>query len=325
MQLSVIIPVYNVKDYLVRCVESVITECEGLEYEVLLIDDGSTDGCAALCDELAARYTDVQVFHKQNGGLSDARNYGVTRAVGEYVFYLDSDDYLVEGGLKAECEEAMRGGSDVVCGNFYYKYPDYKMLFNKNPYETQIIEGGERSLRVLIEGVYYQNFAWGKLIRRSLAERNLFPKGKLFEDTYWFHHILHQANRVTVINAPVVYYEQRDGSISFEYKLKSLDILDGYMERLHFLDLNYPSLVKAHKLLMAKNCISQAWMVCRYLKGKDSDAAVKKIRKTIVECDLQENELLDSLMRQKLQMIMSSMVMYRWYYIVTKIIEKIKK
>ena len=99
--LSVVIPVYNVRDYLVRCIDSVIAECDNITYEVLLVDDGSTDGSGRLCDEIAERLSHVMVLHKPNGGLSDARNYGVAHAVGEYVFYLDSDAYLVKDVLLA--------------------------------------------------------------------------------------------------------------------------------------------------------------------------------------------------------------------------------
>lgn len=320
--LSIIIPVYNVKDYLTLCVDSVMTECDGRDYEVLLIDDGSTDGSGALCDELATRHPRIVVLHKANGGLSDARNYGVVRATGEYVFYLDSDDYLALGGLKAEIEVAEKNGSDVVCGNFYYQYANHAVLFNDQTYETLTFKGGEESLRVLIEGKYYQNFAWGKLIRRELAQKFLFPKGKLFEDTYWFHHILHSANEVTVVNVPVAHYVQRDGSISFEYKLKSLDILDGYVERLRFFEEYYPSLVNEHKLLMVENCISQAWMVCRYLNKNDRSVAVKKIRGTIIDCKLQENILLSSSQKRRLRMIMWSMNCYKFYYILERVIKR---
>lgn len=324
MDLSVIIPVYNVRDYLVRCVDSIVSECHDISYEVLLIDDGSTDGSGKLCNDLSLKYASITVFHKSNGGLSDARNYGVAHAKGEYVFFLDSDDYLVEGGLMAEIKAANKNGSDVVCGNFYYKYPNRIMLFNTIPYKTQFFNGGEDAISTLIDGKYYQNFAWGKLIRRKLAEQNPFPKGKLFEDTYWFHKILHQANQVTVVNQPVVYYEQRNNSISFDYKLRSLDILDGYEERLRFLKVNYPLLVDKHKLLMAQNCIEQAWMICKYLNGRDYDAGIKKLRNIVIRCALQDNPLLDDLHKKKLQMVMKNMTMYKYHIAIEKIIHKLK-
>ena len=325
MFLSIIIPVYNVKEYLPHCVSSIIKECANIDYEAILVDDGSTDGSDILCDKLAKEAKQFQVLHKTNGGLSDARNYGVLHAQGEYIFYIDSDDYLADGGMKIMVEAALQSKSDVICGNFYYQYSDHKTLFNPESHETIIYNGGEEALSVLIYGKQYQNFAWGKLIRKELAQKYLFPKGKLFEDTYWFHLILHSANHVTVINKPIIHYLQRSGSISFDYKLKSLDILDGYAKRLIFFREAYPTLVNKQKKLMAENCIDQAWMICHYLNKSDRPVAIKKLRKVINNYKLQENSLLGSKQQRNLKLIMKNIILYKWLVIIEKIREKIRK
>lgn len=324
MFLSIIIPVYNVKEYLPHCVSSIIKECANIDYEAILVDDGSTDGSDILCDKLAKEAKQFQVLHKTNGGLSDARNYGVLHAQGEYIFYIDSDDYLADGGMKIMVEAALQSKSDVICGNFYYQYSDHKTLFNPESHETIIYNGGEEALSVLIDGKQYQNFAWGKLIRKELAQKYLFPKGKLFEDTYWFHLILHSANHVTVINKPIIHYLQRSGSISFDYKLKSLDILDGYAKRLIFFREAYPTLVNKQKKLMAENCIDQAWMICHYLNKSDRPVAIKKLRKVINNYKLQENSLLGSKQQRNLKLIMKNIILYKWLVIIEKIREKIR-
>lgn len=323
MFLSIIIPVYNVKEYLPHCVSSIIKECANIDYEAILVDDGSTDGSDILCDKLAKEAKQFQVLHKTNGGLSDARNYGVLHAQGKYVFYIDSDDYLADGGMKIMVEAALQSKSDVICGNFYYQYSDHKTLFNPESHEIITYNGGEEALSVLIDGKQYQNFAWGKLIRKELAQKYLFPKGKLFEDTYWFHLILHSANHVTVINKPIIHYLQRSGSISFEYKLKSLDILDGYAKRLIFFREAYPTLVNKQKKLMAENCIDQAWMICHYLNKSDRPVAIKKLRKVINNYKLQENSLLGSKQQRNLKLIMKNIILYKWLVIIEKIRKKI--
>lgn len=325
MFLSIIIPVYNVKEYLPRCISSIIKECANIDYEAILVDDGSTDGSDILCDKLAKEAKQFQVLHKTNGGLSDARNYGVLHAQGEYIFYIDSDDYLADGGMKIMVEAALQSKSDVICGNFYYQYSDHKTLFNPESHETITYNGGEEALSILIDGKKYQNFAWGKLIRKELAQKYLFPKGKLFEDTYWFHLILHSANHITVINKPIIHYLQRSGSISFEYKLKSLDILDGYAKRLIFFREAYPTLVNKQKKLMAENCIDQAWMICHYLNKSDRPVAIKKLRKVINNYKLQENSLLGSKQQLNLKLIMKNIILYKWLVIIEKIREKIRK
>lgn len=323
--LSIVIPVYNVQEYLLQCLESVFAECVDFSYEVLLVDDGSTDGSGELCDKIASQKPCVKVFHKINGGLSDARNFGVLRATGMYVFYLDSDDFLVEGGIRAMMAAALQSKSDVICGNFYYQYNNRKTLFDAESRGISVYNGGEDALAALIEGKRYQNFAWGKLIRRELAQKFLFPKGKLFEDTYWFHLILHHANKVVVVSEPVVYYVQREGSISYQYSPSSLDILDGYKERLLFLNSYYPNLVDRHKLLMAQNCIQQAWMICRCLKGKSYETAIVRLRKIIEDCDLQGNPLLPKESERYLHLIRTNMWLYKYAQLIDKVWKKLKR
>lgn len=327
MFLSFILPVYNVKEYLLRCVNSVIKECSEFDYEVILVDDGSTDGSGGLCDEIAEKNPNFHVLHKSNGGLADARNNGIAYAQGQYVFYLDSDDFLAEGGIKEMVEATKQGHYDVICGNFYYQYSDHKTLFDTECYDIIVYKGGEEALAALIEGKRYQNFAWGKLIRRELAQNFLFPEGKLFEDTYWFYKILHSANSVAVIGKPVIYYLQRNDSISFDFKLKSLDILDGYAERLKFFEQNYPKLVNKQKCLMVNNCITLAWMTCRYLNKKtDQFSAIVKLRETICNCGLMKNNsLLDSKQIRLLNLIMQNICLFKWMVIVEKIAGKFIK
>lgn len=323
MFLSIIIPVYNVKEYLPHCVSSIIKECANIDYEAILVDDGSTDGSDILCDKLAKEAKQFQVLHKTNGGLSDARNYGVLHAQGEYVFYIDSDDYLADGGMKTMVEAALQSKSDVICGNFYYQYSDHKTLFNPESHETITYNGGEEALSVLIDGKQYQNFAWGKLIRKELAQKYLFPKGKLFEDTYWFHLILHSANYVTVINKPIIHYLQRSDSISFTVELHSLDILEGYTERLYFFKVRYPNLVQNHKRIMAQSCIEHAWMTYRYLKNKERKTAIDKLCTIINDCKLLNNPLLSNIEKYKLKLITKSLYSYIYVCVIEKFINNI--
>lgn len=311
--LSVVVPVYNVKDYLARCIDSLVEDCSSDDCEVIVVDDGSNDGSGDLADKLAEKYDIVKVLHKPNGGLSDARNYGVAHATGEYVFYIDSDDYIEKDGLKSLLQVARQDNSDVVIGNFYYQYSDHADLFDKEASNHQIVKGGEEALSMLIEGKHFQNFAWGKLLRRELAQKFLFPKGRLFEDTYWFHLVLDAANQVSLTSTPVVRYEQREGSISFSYKLKSLDILDGYSNRLAFFKEKYPALVDKQKALMADNCISHAWMINRFLSGDEQKKGIEKLRTVINSYGLADCPVLENSKRKKLKMICSNMTLFSIY------------
>lgn len=120
MRLSLVVPVYNVADYLPKCMESLLCQ-DFADFEIILVDDGSTDGVSpGLCDEYAARDPRVSVIHQENGGLGAARNAGLERARGEYLFFIDSDDYIAPGALSRLAEVTERTGSDIVLFSFYY-------------------------------------------------------------------------------------------------------------------------------------------------------------------------------------------------------------
>ena len=124
--LTIVVPVYNIRDYLPRCVDSLLKQDNA---EILLIDDGSTDGSAALCDDYAARDSRVTVYHKPNGGLSDARNYGLARAHGEYVVFMDGDDWINDGACASMMRDALSLRADMVIGHAHFLKQDPVMDF----------------------------------------------------------------------------------------------------------------------------------------------------------------------------------------------------
>ena len=122
---SVIVPVYNVQQYLPQCIESILAQTYQ-RLEIILVDDGSTDGSGKLCDEFAQRDRRIKVIHKPNGGLSDARNAGTAACSGEFVLYLDSDDYLNQNAVSALASIQTERRAETVTGNYYYTYPDHE-------------------------------------------------------------------------------------------------------------------------------------------------------------------------------------------------------
>ena len=225
MFLSIIIPVYNVKEYLPHCVSSIIKECANIDYEAILVDDGSTDGSDILCDKLAKEAKQFQVLHKTNGGLSDARNYGVLHAQGKYVFYIDSDDYLAnEKVLEAIVSKV--GDMDVVLFKFRKYYENTKVL-TASPFSFPRRGVCSSTVEWLIEmnnkDAFY-NSAWSKVIKRELLiSKNIqFQKGLLGEDNDWFYQVLLYAKKFDYIDEPFIIYRQRNNSITSSYKLKNL-------------------------------------------------------------------------------------------------------
>lgn len=244
IQLSIIIPIYNVSNYLKRCLDSVYSQIED-NWEVILVDDGSTDDSGEICEESKSKYPQTIVIHKENGGLSDARNVGIEIASGEYIYFLDSDDWLDPNAISTLLNFAIISNCEIVQGGFYYTYDDYLLYDNRKISidQTHFILNRKDAMTELIKNEYIKNFAWGKLYKSSLVKKYLFPKGKYFEDSYWQHLIVNEINNYGVIPTPLYYYRQRESSISGQFNIKSLDLLKGYEDRLNFISNYYPQLV----------------------------------------------------------------------------------
>lgn len=280
---SIIIPVYNVEEYLKDCVNSVITQTYS-DLQIILVDDGSTDSSGQICDCFAEKDKRIQVIHKQNGGLSDARNVGTAVASGEFVFYIDSDDYLEEDAIESLVEKQSEYGSQIVIGNYYYTYSDHEDCSKPLYAEVMCLKRGE-AMEAIVTGKI-QNFAWGKLIQTDIAKKFQFPNGKLFEDSYWAHLVLNDAEKIVVINKPIVHYRQRNNSISYTFSINRLDILEGWLTRKTFLEDNYPELVSAFMKNVANQYLEIAWLVLTRMK-QQKRLAFQKLREYNKKMQLQ--------------------------------------
>lgn len=263
---SVIIPVYNVRRYLEQCVDSVLNQTYR-SVEILLVDDGSTDGSGKLCDELGRRDGRITVIHKSNGGLSDARNAGTAACSGEQLLYLDSDDYLEPDAISVLMELRRESGAQAVIGSYFYTYPDHE-----SPAEADTGKIAQYSrkeaISLLMQGKL-QTFAWGKLLPADIAKKHPFPVGKLFEDHFWTHLVFQDCEKIAFTPMPLVHYRQREDSISYTYTLSRLDILEGWRGRIAFLERAYPELTEDYLRRCASDSLGLAWLVLtRMKKGK---------------------------------------------------------
>lgn len=209
---SVIVPVYNVKEYLSQCISSVLKQ-DFDDFELILVDDGSTDGSSKLCDEFAMTDERVHLIHKSNGGLSEARNYGLEQAVGEYIWFLDSDDYLIDNQAFSYIRDYIKNkNADVV----FFSYKKY--FENTNTYSDPLYRhiSENEDIREYIRLNAYKTLAWNKVVKRSLIEKyNMrFPIGRLGEDLVWCSDLLAYADNITLCRIPLLAYRQREGSIT---------------------------------------------------------------------------------------------------------------
>lgn len=219
MMFSVIIPIYNVEKYLPQCIESVLHQTYE-NFELILVNDGSTDRSGAICDKYAQNDTRIRVVHKKNGGLSDARNAGLSIAKREFIWFLDGDDSMVDGAMSNIAETIMRNDVvDMVTCCHINEYNDGTVELKPLPCDcpSSIIGRDEFLFRLYqCDGSYFA--AWKNVYRRSVITANnlRFTKGLIgAEDCEFFMHFVRCGEKFTLLNTPVVNYKtQREGSIT---------------------------------------------------------------------------------------------------------------
>ncbi len=236
--ISVIVPIYKVEKYLSECVESLLAQSYK-NLEIILVDDGSPDDCPALCDEYAKKDKRIKVVHKKNGGLSDARNAGIEIATGEYICFVDSDDYVAKDYIKKLYDALYNNGADMaVCGYEYVlddgsKETDEKPkaeLLTEDEYWSKVYDGMFTTFVV----------AWNKLCKADIFKTIRYTKGKINEDQIILHDILRQCQKIAVIEDSLYFYRKREDSImgkEREKKILSDDAFEGLLGRAeYFLD-----------------------------------------------------------------------------------------
>ncbi len=237
--ITIVVPIYNMQEYLKRCVDSIISQTYS-NIEILLIDDGSTDKSKEICDEYSKIDNRIRVFHKPNGGLSDAKNYGLKKATGTYVTFVDSDDWIEPDMYKKMLFEMNKTNSDIViCGRYIdYENGNSKKWFNRD----KLIMNGDESLIYLNSFYNFDMASWDKLYKKDLFRNIEFPYGKKCEDAYTTYLLFSRCNRVTYIPECYYHYYQRNGSIS-RGKTINMDYIYAAEEQLTFFEQKYPNIM----------------------------------------------------------------------------------
>ena len=208
MKLSIIVPIYNMEKYLERCIESLIVQ-DVEDMEILLINDGSTDGSKNIINRYTEKYSFVKGYEKPNGGLSDARNYGIEKAAGEYIAFVDSDDYVAQNMYKTMLKKAYRQNYDIVVCDFEEIYPDH-VRRGSSRIEKDLVS--RESVKKHMCDIYPS--AWNKIYRRGLFSDVKFKKNVWFEDVEMLYRILPLVGSIGTVHQPFYKYVQREGSIS---------------------------------------------------------------------------------------------------------------
>lgn len=240
--LSVIVPVYNVEEYLERCIESIIASSYK-NIEIILINDGSTDKSIHICEKLKAKDERIKVFHKENEGVSSARNYGLENVKGEYITFVDSDDYIDKHMYTNLMNIMLKEDADIVyCDLVQVKSERDNQVDNKlNGYN--IYEKDEFIKDFLL--VREAPFLWNKVFKKNLFQGIKFPVGKIYEDEFVFYKLLHASK--TIIHAKYIgyYYFWRDSSImNSTFSQQQFDLIEAVEEVIHYINEHYPKYVK---------------------------------------------------------------------------------
>lgn len=211
--ISIIIPIYKVEKYLDRCINSVVNQTYH-NLEIILVDDGSPDNCPLRCDEWAKRDSRIKVIHKINEGLSSARNIGLDVCNGEYVCFVDSDDWLAADLVGVLLEVCKKNRVRLaVCGRYdIYDKQNIKTI-GKKPHQDRVIDAKTAVPQMLV-GTEFDCSAWGKLYHRSLWQTARFPFGKIYEDIAILYKVVLSAEHLALVSKPLYYYFRHSESIT---------------------------------------------------------------------------------------------------------------
>lgn len=241
-EVSVIIPVYNVEKYLNRCIDSVIYQTYQ-DFEIVLIDDGSTDASGEICDKYAMKDSRIKVIHKKNGGLSDARNVGMDNASGNWIVFIDSDDFIEKIMLEVLYDLVSENDVEIAaCGinNCY----DKKIIPQYDRLESFVCSGVE-ALKLTLIGQKLPGSICNKMIKSTLAKKYRFIVGKFYEDAFFTPDLLLNANNVAVTTQPLYNYWHRSDSITTEvFSDKKMDIIYAYIYTKQVVQNKCPELIR---------------------------------------------------------------------------------
>ena len=238
--ISVIIPFYNVEKYIEKCLQSVSEQTFG-DFEVILVDDGSTDNSPFVCRKFVEKDSRFKLFTKRNEGVSVARNFGIEKATGDFIAFIDSDDIVHPKLLETLITNSQKNNADIAVGKSVTFVDECDM---RQPEHTVV-----RTLtpaQAISDALYQKsinNAVWGKLFRKSLFEGISFPENRIYEDLAVFYLLFERANRIVTTTEHLYFYRKREGSYIQRFTPQRTDVLDITDQLCEYMKTHHPSLV----------------------------------------------------------------------------------
>lgn len=317
--ISVIVPIYKVEKYLSKCIESILKQTYG-NLEIILVDDGSPDKCGEICDDYALKDKRIKVIHKQNGGLSSARNVGIDISEGEYIGFVDSDDYIEPYMYEKLYYAIEQNNCRLSVCNINYVFENGKIIPKCDKEKDKVMDFEEAITEMNTYRIFDMG-AWSKLYHKDLFKTIRFPIGKLSEDFFVMPQIFDLAQKIVYISTPCYNYLQRQNSITKSKKI-NYDFIEAAFKQMNFLDVKYPQLkVLSHTAYASANLTVYDFYIKNGVKcSKDN---VREFKSAIRENKsyIKKANFLSKAKKLQFQFFLSSHIIYNFIF---KVYRKIK-
>lgn len=284
--ISVIVPVYNTDQYLRKCIESICNQTY-TNLEIILIDDGSQDNSPAICDEFAQKDNRIKVIHKENGGVAAARNAGLDNATGDYIGFVDSDDFIEKSMYEKLLDASVKYGADLSLCNIHLADASGNLIDNTVVYtpEPVCIQTNTELLTALICAPNTKYVVlWNKLYKKNLLDCVRFPQNKINEDSYVIHHIYADCDRIACIPGFYYNYVMRPDSIMHVCKtVKNFDIIEVLLDRIQLLKQRGFESLSNKVLVQASSLLADLFLEITP-RTKEVKSRASQLRKDLINC-----------------------------------------
>ncbi len=279
--ISIIVPVYKVEAYLDQCVQSIVDQTYK-NLEIILVDDGSPDNCGAMCDAWAAKDSRIQVIHQENAGAGAARNAGFAVATGDWISYIDGDDWLALDMYERLYDRAIQTGSAIASCGMLRIWPEEGRTELIRQGAEAIVLDRSAAVKAMIQSTHLIMTPPNKLYHRSTVEGVPFPTGRTIDDEFWSWRVVANAHRVATILEPLYFYRQHAESVmnsKAQYHL--LDVVDAKCRRQEYLEENMPELANDGCWNLLGTCLYQGQTMLRSFPYKEVKDQLSKIKRVV--------------------------------------------
>lgn len=294
-EVSIIVPVYQVEKYIRQCVDSILAQTF-TDFELILVDDGSKDKSGQICDEYARMDKRVKVIHKENGGAADTRNRGMDQAVGNYVMFVDSDDYIAPTMLECLYRNMLNENADIAACNYLYFYENDRQKDFATNVKSEVLTGAEIFYYRKNERNYgFWTVVWNKLMKRQTVGKVRFRSGKYYEDEFWANEIYQMDIKIVTIQECLYYYRQHENSTMRQKKIaRSLDLIEAYQERIYIYLKEQKYAEQAYKVLVYS---------LEYLEESKRLITNEDERKKYIQAEKLTRDIVNQLKKRKLSRV----------------------